>query len=1294
MSFLQSHFLNRYPSALSPILALMWMASVLLLGPQDAASEPISPQLEQARSLAEKSPEQALSLATLVAESSKQKRDTQNETFARALIVDIVRANANLVDVPLYREQLDRLETLGPEDELNRTKHYALLSVLRAELALYLADNVEAVKLARVAITKSESSQEKEIVRIAKVALGVALARGILMGFLEEAKIYKKAYGMIDPQAYKEPLTLLNQGLDGKPLEGYPFLVIEGKQNLAFIYSIRNEHEKALVLYREVEPRISAPPFVRAQHLINVASAELALKHQQEAEEHLQVAWELLHTKASEADEKGRAKALLGSTGSFLAAGQLEKVESAFRESTDILSKEPDGRQVILTNLDRYIVPDLEARDESNIGAQILEKTLSIPGIGDDPSIALPLLAKLGRFYTRLLDYQKFAEVNKRASSLHAKSPDWKAVQDLLIYEATIRTYEDPSGTALAYRQAILAGLNQNDGKLFTQLLFYGLRQATHLAMIVGRYQDALDFSLIGLTYLKTTREEDPFDTTMEFLIETSRAMTKLGRFDLTEDALSLAIGLLPKVQPDWEQRIRIAASEFYSLIGDTEMSLYNLNLVKQLSMAEHIAQSAPVLMRQRAGVLKVLGNYLMAEDALRACVSMSIGPAIRRPDAEMWCRWDLSRLLWEDLAEYKEGGEEYLKALKLSIDQKDRFAFVEMKNFMNIRGLLQGYEDPAEAIKQSRQTIETLKGLPSTVPVDTYRVLCQLIVLFAQNKMGDKQLEWIQFDELLNKLMAEPYISTREYEYLMIIGRTLKAMAENARALSVLEGVVKRIEYVRSLLIDPRLQIRLGADVNELYDEIVAMYLDEPNRKGTIKALQTAEGNRGRSIRHFEKMGQKSGDTGKSQGTIQEQARAELERLRKHNGNARTDEETKAATTLLTLKLRIEDVIPVSHELPHIPIKVLQSQPMRSIDIDKFQSALSPAVAVIMYHLTGGHAGAWVITKESLQWMDLGDSENVKAQILHYRTALLSEESGSDARLKTTATEAFDVLLGPLSSAIEGKTHLVIIPDASAFLIPFEALVISKGPDTGKYVIERYSVSYHMSLGHLAQSTDTPIHPAGSERTVLLVGNPTFPQQVFSATAQERIELVPLAGAQREIERIRDVLGTINVTVYMGDDARKERFQEQLRHTTVAHFATHGVLNERYPWASYIALAGENGNLLLDELPRTPITADLVVLSACETGRGRILAGEGVWGFQSQFLAAGAKNVVGTLWRVEDDSTAGFMEEFYREIGPKLTGYAHALQLAKLKLLHSDKWHHPYYWAPFVLYGQAVASR
>lgn len=1295
MPFFSCLYLLQLLSKCNGLLLVCGLISILFLLPQDVRGEPVPLQLERARSLATTNPHEGLDLAQKVAAEAEQNGDISNERQARGLMVDILRSFGNdAKEIALYREQLSRLDVLVSfEEEPARFKSRTLLSIFRAELALYLAENVEAVKLAREAVSQSENVEGSDIDRVAKVALGIALTRGILLGFLDEVKIYQQAYGGIDPRAFDEPFALLTQGFDGTSLDGYPFLINNGKQNLAFIYSQRREYEKALALYREIEPSVTAPPFVRAQHLINVANAEILRGRQPEAENHLDAVWDLLHSERGEPNEKGRANALLGSMDSFFAVGQNERAVQAFSESVETFRNDADGQRELLASINRYIIPSIEGRDESSIGAQILEKTLSVPGIGDKPSIALPLLAKLGRFYTRLWDFQKFGQVTAKAKALHAKAPDWKAVQELLIQEATIRRYLDPAGAVQAYGSAILAAGMASDGRIDYEMRFSGFRHAILLALEIGRYQDALDIALVQLTFLKTIRKDDPFEAIMEFLVETSRAMTKLGRFDLADDALSLAIGILPKVRADWDQRIQLAASEFYSLIGDTEQSLNHLNRVNKFSMAEHIAQSAPVLLRQRAEVVKQLGNYLAAEESLQTCILLATSRVIRQPDVEMECRWDLSQLLWEDLFEFEKSYEEYLKALKLSVAKIDYFAMAEMSNIFVSRGLLYNNAEPNQAIERSRETIKALQYLPATVRVDTYRAVSHLNVLFAQKKMGDHKIAWDLFDESLRAVMTEPYISVTEYKYLMLMGRLLKKMGENERALSVFNEVVKRIEYVRNVLTDPRLQMRLGSEVNYLYDEIVEIYLDQKSREGMGKALQTAEANRARSIQRFEEIGQSISSTDGSQGTVRDQARAKLDTVRKRNGYALTIEEFEAARDLFNLmfdpgKLSI-GVRGPNEKPPVMP----QTRSMPTLNLDNLQAKLSSNAAVIMYHLTGGLAGAWVITIDGLKWIELGNPDTVKAGILHYRTELLSSESGADQRLDQAARKAFNLLLAPLTTAIEGKSQLIIIPDASAFLIPFEALVMSSGADAGKFVIEKYSVTYHVSLGGLIRNGEPSRHDAEKVRTVLLVGNPTFPPSASSADSQERAELAPLAGAQREIERIREVVGSTNLSVYMGDDARKDRFQERLRQTTIAHFATHGVLNERYPWASYLALAGENGHLQLAELPRTPIVADLVVLSACETGRGRILAGEGVWGFQSQFLGAGAKNVVGTLWRVEDESTAEFMEEFYREMGPGLSGYANALRASKLKLIHSGKWHHPYYWAPFILYGEAPRS-
>lgn len=366
------------------------------------------------------------------------------------------------------------------------------------------------------------------------------------------------------------------------------------------------------------------------------------------------------------------------------------------------------------------------------------------------------------------------------------------------------------------------------------------------------------------------------------------------------------------------------------------------------------------------------------------------------------------------------------------------------------------------------------------------------------------------------------------------------------------------------------------------------------------------------------------------------------------------------------------------------------QRQALPALNIEEIKTNLPRTSAVIMYHLANDQAGAWVISHEAVEWIFIKDRQALVEGILRYRTELLSTEPGSAQRLEEAARATYDLLLGPLSSMIEDKKELIIIPDGNTFLIPFEALVISQGGNAGKYLIEQQSVTYQMSLAGLLRNEEPAQPQEASRKSIMLVGNPTLPAQVSASHSEERAELAPLPGTEKEIERIRDIVGPVNVSVHTKDNATKERIQEELGQVTIAHFATHGVLNERYPWASYLAFAGQDGNLSLEEVSRNPIIADLVVLSACDTGRGRILAGEGVWGFQAQFLAAGAKSVVATLWKVEDESTAEFMGHFYREMGPQLAGYTDALRASKLKLIRSDKWNHPYYWAPFVLYGEA----
>jgi CHAT domain-containing protein len=145
-----------------------------------------------------------------------------------------------------------------------------------------------------------------------------------------------------------------------------------------------------------------------------------------------------------------------------------------------------------------------------------------------------------------------------------------------------------------------------------------------------------------------------------------------------------------------------------------------------------------------------------------------------------------------------------------------------------------------------------------------------------------------------------------------------------------------------------------------------------------------------------------------------------------------------------------------------------------------------------------------------------------------------------------------------------------------------------------------------------------------------------------------------------------------------------------------VLHFATHGLLNSRNPELSGIVLSlvdekgrPVDGFLRLNEIYNLNLSADLVVLSACQTGLGKEIKGEGLIGLTRGFMYAGAQRVVASLWKVDDAGTAELMKTFYRKMFREQMRPAAALRAAKVEMSRDPRWNSPYYWAAFQLQGE-----
>jgi CHAT domain-containing protein/Tfp pilus assembly protein PilF len=309
-------------------------------------------------------------------------------------------------------------------------------------------------------------------------------------------------------------------------------------------------------------------------------------------------------------------------------------------------------------------------------------------------------------------------------------------------------------------------------------------------------------------------------------------------------------------------------------------------------------------------------------------------------------------------------------------------------------------------------------------------------------------------------------------------------------------------------------------------------------------------------------------------------------------------------------------------------------------------------------------------------------------------------------------AAERIGGELIPLEKELEKRKikSLVISPDGILHYVPFEALRISINQDS-KYLIENMKVSYCPSASSLlALMQSRNINKRHKEKELLALGGPNYESQIASGSngvpsERERSNLVgykqsygfsPLPFSENEVLEISKYFPKDKRDILVGDRANERALKEMsLEKYRIIHFACHGLLNEKYPFQSalVLSLGGkqlEDGLLQVHEICDLKMSADLIVLSACQTGYGRLEKLEGLIGLARPFFYAGARSVLASLWPINDKTTGLFMREFYRNLVEGLS-IDRALQLAKIRMLESE-WAHPFFWAGFILSGDSTA--
>ncbi|WP_395094204.1 CHAT domain-containing protein [Armatimonas sp.] len=320
----------------------------------------------------------------------------------------------------------------------------------------------------------------------------------------------------------------------------------------------------------------------------------------------------------------------------------------------------------------------------------------------------------------------------------------------------------------------------------------------------------------------------------------------------------------------------------------------------------------------------------------------------------------------------------------------------------------------------------------------------------------------------------------------------------------------------------------------------------------------------------------------------------------------------------------------------------------------------------------------------------------------------------------KAEASRLYQALLAPIEARLLGKAQLVVCPDRSLWDVPF-AVLLDKHQTP---LLSRFALSYASSAAtwHAAQSV--PRKASGSSKLLVLANpqfdaekrfenGPTVPgQRPITVPGQRPItvpdrpitvpdrdlfvpratRLVDLPGTQREADALAKRFP--HAVIYTRSKAQESVVKNTARQFQRIHLASHAFVNDAAPLLSSIVLAnptpcsGDDGFLTAREIFELDLSGvELVVLSACNTARGQKQGGEGVVGLTWALFAAGCPTQVLSQWAVDDASTATLMNQFYAGMG-KGQSKASALRSAALQLRQSQRYTHPYYWAPFVLIG------
>lgn len=569
----------------------------------------------------------------------------------------------------------------------------------------------------------------------------------------------------------------------------------------------------------------------------------------------------------------------------------------------------------------------------------------------------------------------------------------------------------------------------------------------------------------------------------------------------------------------------------------------------------------------------------------------------------------------------------------------------------------------------------------------------------------GYEQLDQLDLAELhlgrAVKALSEGNVKTLSAFIHAAYARLKEKTGELEEAHRLYDLAIKEHERFRGNTQTLSFKMAAGERMLTTYNEAIGFLI---NKKDYAGAFNLAERSKARSF--LDLMGTKLASSESADNKLIEEERRlqfAMSKLEEQLAQASSAQSGQESPKVNTIKIELDNnrvlynqlIERIKKERPELS-SLLTVNPSNFREI---QSLLDDDTTILEYYITEKRTFLWVVSKQNLSLVEIAiKQKDLKQKVNSFRDSISSLSND----YKHQAIDLYDLLIRPALSHIKNK-RLAIVPHSVLHYLPFQALIDSNNTNSQDdlFLIQQYDVYYLPSASLMKFTTSKRKQ---NKDSILAFGNPD--------TAGNNIDLIYAA---KEVESIKKIYP--DALVFVGAEASKKNMKQFANQFSIVHFASHAELNSQSPMLSSLKLSSEKdgeGDLQLHEVFHLNLSqTSLVVLSACETGLGKLTTGDEVNGLSRGFIYAGSPSVIASLWKVSDESTATLMSYFYSNL--QSSDKAKSLRIAQIELISGKagkkivrdanevlsrgskarksksfavNGSHPFFWAPFVLIG------